>query len=215
MGSARYALAQRPPEGSWLGRVLKKKPRLVVAVAPVNCIARVDWALMTKGMCRQGSDSFKRNQRVGRSRRWGQAWRVFTVFMKHQCTANSQFSGPRRLRLSEVGRGGEGMSGASDDPNVLANTLATASHNCLVTTGPRPVSAVHAATAKFGSPKRSSASCSPERSLTEASSRARSITVDLIRRHAKSAIGSSDAASFIIGQARVTDGGGLAAGSDA
>ena len=34
---------------SWLGRMLMRKPRLVVAVALANKIARVAWALMAHG----------------------------------------------------------------------------------------------------------------------------------------------------------------------
>ncbi len=36
------------PEGSWLARMLARKPRMLVAVALANRMARIAWALMTK-----------------------------------------------------------------------------------------------------------------------------------------------------------------------
>jgi transposase len=36
------------PEGSWLARMLARKPRLLIAVALANHMARVAWALMAK-----------------------------------------------------------------------------------------------------------------------------------------------------------------------
>ena len=36
------------PEGSWVARMLARKPRKLVAVAPANEMARIVWMLMTK-----------------------------------------------------------------------------------------------------------------------------------------------------------------------
>ena len=49
MTVVRWASRRGAPEGSWLARMLAKKPRLVVAVALANRIARIAWALMAKG----------------------------------------------------------------------------------------------------------------------------------------------------------------------
>lgn len=57
MTVVRWAIRKGAPEGSWLGRMLKKKPRLVVAVALANRIARIAWALMTKGGIYQASSA--------------------------------------------------------------------------------------------------------------------------------------------------------------
>ena len=38
-----------PPEGSWLARMLAKKPKMLVAVALANKMARTAWVLMTQG----------------------------------------------------------------------------------------------------------------------------------------------------------------------
>jgi transposase len=57
MTVVRWAARKGAPEGSWLGRMLKKKPRLVVAVALANRTARIAWALMTKGGVYQASDT--------------------------------------------------------------------------------------------------------------------------------------------------------------
>ena len=35
------------PDGSWLDRMLKRKPKLLVAIALANKMARMAWALMT------------------------------------------------------------------------------------------------------------------------------------------------------------------------
>jgi len=40
---------RRPPEGSWLARMLAKKPKMLVAVALANKMARIAWALITGG----------------------------------------------------------------------------------------------------------------------------------------------------------------------
>jgi transposase len=37
------------PEGSWLGRMLTRKPRMLVAIALANKMARSAWAMLTKG----------------------------------------------------------------------------------------------------------------------------------------------------------------------
>ena len=37
------------PEGSWLARMLARKPRMLVTVAQANKMARVVWALLAKG----------------------------------------------------------------------------------------------------------------------------------------------------------------------
>ena len=57
MTVVRWASRKGAPEGSWLGRMLKEKPRLVVAVALANRTARIAWALMTKGGVYQAPDA--------------------------------------------------------------------------------------------------------------------------------------------------------------
>jgi transposase len=37
------------PEGSWLARMLARKPKMLVAVALANKMARTAWAIITKG----------------------------------------------------------------------------------------------------------------------------------------------------------------------
>jgi transposase len=59
MAVVRWASRKGAPEGSWLGRMLKKKPRLVVAVALANRTARIAWALMTKGGVYQAPDAVR------------------------------------------------------------------------------------------------------------------------------------------------------------
>ena len=44
----RWAARKGAPEGSWLARMLARKPRLLIAVALANRMARVAWALMAK-----------------------------------------------------------------------------------------------------------------------------------------------------------------------
>ncbi len=44
----RWAVRKGAPAGSWLARMLARKPKLVVAVALANKNARIAWALMTK-----------------------------------------------------------------------------------------------------------------------------------------------------------------------
>ncbi|CUH39809.1 hypothetical protein JSE7799_02537 [Jannaschia seosinensis] len=36
------------PEGSWLARMLERKPRMLVAIARANRMARAIWAMSTK-----------------------------------------------------------------------------------------------------------------------------------------------------------------------
>ncbi|MEL6980496.1 MAG: IS110 family transposase [Pseudomonadota bacterium] len=49
MAVLRWAARNGAPEGSWLARMMAKKPRMLVAVALANKTARVAWALMAKG----------------------------------------------------------------------------------------------------------------------------------------------------------------------
>lgn len=43
---ARWAARNGAPKGSWLARMLARKPRMLVAVALANRMARIAWALM-------------------------------------------------------------------------------------------------------------------------------------------------------------------------
>ena len=45
----RHACRQAPPAGSWLASMLSRKPRMLVAVALANKMARIAWALLKKG----------------------------------------------------------------------------------------------------------------------------------------------------------------------
>ena len=45
----RHAARRGVPEGSWLGRMLARKPRMLVIVALANKLARIVWALLAKG----------------------------------------------------------------------------------------------------------------------------------------------------------------------
>jgi len=45
----RHAARRGVPEGSWLGRMLARKPRMLVIVALANKLARIVWALMARG----------------------------------------------------------------------------------------------------------------------------------------------------------------------
>lgn len=45
----RWAARKGAPEGSWLARMMARKPRMLVAVALANRMARIAWALMRKG----------------------------------------------------------------------------------------------------------------------------------------------------------------------
>jgi transposase len=46
---ARWAAQKGPPAGSWLARMMSRKPPLLVRVALANKMARVVWALLAKG----------------------------------------------------------------------------------------------------------------------------------------------------------------------
>ena len=48
MAEIRWAIRRGMQEGSWLARMLARKPRKLVAVALANKMARIVWALMTK-----------------------------------------------------------------------------------------------------------------------------------------------------------------------
>jgi transposase len=45
----RQAVRRGAPEGSWLARMLARKPRMLVIVALANKMARIAWALLAKG----------------------------------------------------------------------------------------------------------------------------------------------------------------------
>ena len=45
----RWAARKGAPEGSWLQRMLTRKPRMLVAVALANKMARIVWALLARG----------------------------------------------------------------------------------------------------------------------------------------------------------------------
>jgi transposase len=49
MSVVRSAIRRGAPAGSWLARMLGRKPRLVVAIALANKMARIAWALLVKG----------------------------------------------------------------------------------------------------------------------------------------------------------------------
>ena len=49
VGTVRWAARKGAPEGTWLARMMARKPRMLVAVALANRMARVAWALMRKG----------------------------------------------------------------------------------------------------------------------------------------------------------------------
>lgn len=49
MSVIRWALRRGTPANSWLGRMLGRKPRMLVAIALANKMARVAWALLAKG----------------------------------------------------------------------------------------------------------------------------------------------------------------------
>ena len=48
MAVVRWAARRGAPAGSWLARMMARKPRMLVAIALANRIARVAWALMAK-----------------------------------------------------------------------------------------------------------------------------------------------------------------------
>jgi len=45
----RWAARKGAPVGSWLARMMERKPRMLVAVALANRMARIAWALIRKG----------------------------------------------------------------------------------------------------------------------------------------------------------------------
>ena len=45
----RWAARKGAPDGSWLARMLARKPKMLVAVALANRMARTAWALLRKG----------------------------------------------------------------------------------------------------------------------------------------------------------------------
>jgi len=49
MAVVRWAVRKAAAEGSWLARMRQRKPRMLVAVALANKMARICWALMAKG----------------------------------------------------------------------------------------------------------------------------------------------------------------------
>ena len=48
MAVIQQAARRGAPEGSWLARMLARKPKMVVAVALANRMARIAWAVMTR-----------------------------------------------------------------------------------------------------------------------------------------------------------------------
>ncbi len=48
MAVIRWAIRKGPPVGSWLAKILARKPRMLVATALANKLARTVWALTTK-----------------------------------------------------------------------------------------------------------------------------------------------------------------------
>lgn len=48
MTRIRWAIKNGTPEGSWLARMLARKPRMLVAIALANKTARAIWAMMTR-----------------------------------------------------------------------------------------------------------------------------------------------------------------------
>ena len=48
MTRIRWAIKNGAPEGSWLARMLARKPRMLVAIALANKTARAIWAMMTR-----------------------------------------------------------------------------------------------------------------------------------------------------------------------
>ena len=53
----RWAVRNPPPAGSWLARMLARKPRQLVTVALAGKMARIAWALMAKGGVYRASDA--------------------------------------------------------------------------------------------------------------------------------------------------------------
>lgn len=55
MGVVRWALRKAPPAGSWLERMMARKPRILVAMPLANKMARMLWAMATKKEDYRGS----------------------------------------------------------------------------------------------------------------------------------------------------------------
>jgi transposase len=55
MTVVRWAVRKGAAKGSWLARRLAEKPRLVVAIALANKMARSVWAMLIKGEDYRGS----------------------------------------------------------------------------------------------------------------------------------------------------------------
>jgi len=55
MAVVRWVARKGAPEGSWLGRMMAKKPRLLVAIALANKMARSVWAMLSKDQGYRGS----------------------------------------------------------------------------------------------------------------------------------------------------------------
>jgi len=53
----RHAAIKPPPAGSWLARMMAGKPRMLVAVALANKMARIIWALLRNGTSYQASSA--------------------------------------------------------------------------------------------------------------------------------------------------------------
>jgi len=49
MSVVHWAIRLSAPEGSWLRRMLARKPKLLVAIALANKMAREVWAMLAKG----------------------------------------------------------------------------------------------------------------------------------------------------------------------
>ena len=49
MSVIKVTIEKGTDESSWLGRMLARKPRMVVAIALANKMARMIWAMLTKG----------------------------------------------------------------------------------------------------------------------------------------------------------------------
>ena len=48
MAVVRWASRKGAPDGTWLQRMLARKPRMLVAIALANKMARSIWAMLTK-----------------------------------------------------------------------------------------------------------------------------------------------------------------------
>ena len=56
MSTVQRTLRKGAPEGSWLARMLARKPRMLVAIALANKMARGVWAMMTKNEDYRGAE---------------------------------------------------------------------------------------------------------------------------------------------------------------